>query len=306
MRVFVTGAGGFIGSHIVKALLANSHQVAVLRRKDSNSKRLSHLHIDYIDVESELGKFSDLEQDKLSKFNPEVVIHAGWVGVGNIQRNDIVQLKNIELTSNIFHACKTAGVKHFLGFGSQAEYGRCEGSINENQALVPTTLYGAAKSAAGLVTRVEAALSNIEFTWVRVFSTYGPGDEPYWMIQDVAKQLVQGKAPSLTPGTQLWDYLYVDDAADAIVSIVEHNKGLGAVNLGSGTTATIRSIVEQMREIANPGVQINFGAVSFRDDQVMHLEADISKLTNATGWTPRVSLAEGLKVTIDAISGAKS
>lgn len=306
MRVFVTGAGGFIGSHIVKALLAQKHKVAVLRRPGSNPKRLANLPIEYIDVQSQVGKLDSLEQNKLSEFMPDVVIHAGWVGVGNSQRNDPIQLENIELTSNILRASNLAGAQHFIGFGSQAEYGRCEGSINENQSLSPTTLYGAAKSAAGIIARVESELSKMEYTWVRVFSTYGPGDEPYWMVQDVARQLLLGKSPSLTPGTQLWDYLYVEDAAEAIVSIVELKSGLGVINLGSGTTSTIRNIVEMMRDIANPDVEINFGAVGFRDDQVMHLEADISKLSQATGWKPRVSLKDGLTITIEAISGVTS
>ena len=306
MRVFVTGAGGFIGSHIVKALLAKGHTVAVLRRVGSNPKRLSQLDIEYIDVASDMGKFEFDEQRNLSCFSPDVVIHAGWMGVGNSQRNDPIQLKNIELTTNILHASSSAGAKHFVGFGSQAEYGRCVGSIDETQSLAPTTLYGAAKSSAGLVSSVEASLCNMDFTWIRVFSTYGPGDEPYWMIQDVAKQLVSGKSPDLTPGTQLWDYLFVDDAAEAVVSIVEGSTGLGVVNLGSGSTATIKSIVELMRDIANPNTEINFGAVNFREDQVMHLEANISKLSRATGWKPRTSLRDGITRTVEAISGAQA
>lgn len=301
MRVFVTGAGGFIGSHIVKSLLENDHEVAVLKRKGSNSKRLDSLPISYINVSNDLALFSPAEQRSLSEFHPEAVIHAGWIGVGNSQRNELVQLSNIEMTSNLLDASIKAGVQHFIGFGSQAEYGRCEGAINESQPLAPTTLYGAAKASASLVAGVQTNLHDVQFTWVRVFSTYGPGDEPYWMIQDVAKKLVSRESPSLTPGTQIWDYLYVVDAAEAVRSIVEHKTGLGIINLGSGTAQSIRSIVEQMRDIANPDIQINFGAVPFRDDQVMHLEADISKLTQATGWSPRVPLLEGLKATVASI-----
>lgn len=302
MRVFVTGAGGFIGSHIVKSLLEHSHEVAVLKREGSNQKRLSTLPISHIDVSHDLAMFTPAEQKSLNAFKPEAVVHAGWIGVGNYQRNELVQLSNIEMTSNLLDASIKAGVNHFIGFGSQAEYGQCEGSINESQPLAPSTLYGAAKASASLVADVQTRLHEVNFTWVRVFSTYGPGDEPYWMIQDVAKKLVNGESPSLSPGTQIWDYLYVADAAEAVRTIVEHKTGLGIVNLGSGTALSIRSIVEQMRDIANPDLQINFGAVPFRSDQVMHLEADISKLTQATGWSPRVPLSEGLRITVTSIA----
>lgn len=299
MKVFVTGAGGFIGSNVVKVLVASGHEVAILRRPESNLLRLSGLEVIPIYVEHPDLSFSAVEQETLNSFAPNVVVHLGWNGVGNLARNSAVQLENIQMALSVLQAASKAGVKHFVGIGSQAEYGPCEGVIDEQQALNPTTLYGAAKAAVGLFSSVIAAQSGMEFSWIRVFSTYGAGDEPYWMIQDVAMKLLNNEAPALTLGSQLWDYLHVQDAAKAICAVSESESGLGQLNLGSGVTNSIREIVETLRDIINPDLVLNFGAVGYRSDQVMHLEANISKIKSATGWAPTVSLEDGLTETVE-------
>lgn len=304
MRFFVTGAGGFIGSNVVRSLLDSGHTVGYLRRPGSNPVRLQNLNLTPIDVFDDKSLFTQEEQAALNEFAPDAVIHLGWIGVGNGERNSSGQLENVDMSINVLDAANLAGAKHFIGFGSQAEYGPCEGKINEGQPLNPTTVYGAAKASVGLITGVLAQQLGMEFSWIRVFSTYGPGDEPYWMIQDVALKLLRNQVPELTLGTQKWDYLYVEDAAEAVCSVAESKIGLGAINLGSASAPTIREIVEILRNIAAPDIELNFGAVPFREDQVMHLEADITKLTQSTGWTPNTSLQEGLTKTVDYLKKA--
>ena len=299
MKFFVTGAGGFIGSHVVAELLERGHDVAVLSRPTSNNSRLSSLTgITRIVCSDPAGMLSEAEIETLQTFAPDTVIHLAWAGVGNSARNDFVQLGNVEMTRNLVDIAHRVGARHFVGFGSQAEYGPCEGAIDESQPIAPTTLYGAAKAATYLISKSLCEVLGVEFSWIRVFSTYGPGDEPYWMVQQVARDLLAGNTPQLTLGTQKWDYLYVDDAARAVASVGELSTGIGAVNLGSGTALTIREIVEAIRDEVNPAAALEFGAVPFRPDQVMHLEANTAHLRNSTGWEPRVSLAEGIKATI--------
>lgn len=299
MRFFITGAGGFIGSNVVKVLLSAGHTVAYLRRPGSNSSRLGYLDLIPIDVDDDKSKFRPEEQEKLNEFCPDAVVHLGWIGVGNGARNNSEQLENISMSINVLTAASKAGARHFIGFGSQAEYGPCEGKISEQQTLRPTTVYGAAKASAGIITEVLAKQLAMEFSWIRVFSTYGPGDAPYWMIQDVASKLIRGQVPELTLGTQKWDYLFVEDAARAVCAVSASPYGLGTVNLGSGSAPSIREIVEVLRNIISPDIELDFGAVPFREDQVMHLEADISKLCSETGWMPIVSLPEGLSRTVE-------
>lgn len=302
MKFFVTGAGGFIGSHVVAELVTRGHDVAILTRPTSNNSRLSAIGgLTRIVCSDPSGTMSDLEVESLKNFAPDTVIHLAWAGVGNSARNDVVQLGNVELTRKLVEIAHRVGAQHFVGFGSQAEYGPCEGAIDESQPIAPTTLYGAAKAATYLISKSLCEVLGVEFSWIRVFSTYGPGDEPYWMVQHVARDLLAGKTPQLTLGTQKWDYLYVEDAARAVASVGELSTGIGAVNLGSGSALTIREIVESIRDEVNPSAELEFGAVPFRPDQVMHLEANVGHLHTATGWAPQVSLAEGIKATVDVV-----
>jgi UDP-glucose 4-epimerase len=110
--------------------------------------------------------------------------------------------------------------------------------------------------------------------------------------------LLRGECPQVTAGEQLWDYIFAADAAAAVALVSDHTQATGVFNLGSGSTATVRSIIEKVRNLIDPRLPVGFGEVPYRPDQVMHLEADISRLT-ALGWRPRVSLADGVARTVD-------
>ncbi|MFB9281304.1 NAD-dependent epimerase/dehydratase family protein [Microbacterium laevaniformans] len=293
----VVGAGGFIGSAVVRRLVTDGHAVAYAKRPASSTARLAGLDLHSITIDETFDR--DTVTRSLREFGTDIVINVAWSGVANHARNDPSQFDNVTLADGWAHAAAEAGVGHYIGVGSQAEYGPTDGIIDENTPLLPTTRYGVAKAAAGLATRAALLESATAFTWVRIFSAYGPGDAPHWMIQAVGRLLLRNEAAEMTPGTQLWDYIYVDDIAAAFAAMATVSGGVGYVNLGSGTVSTIRQIVEQMREISGSRSDLRFGAVPFRPDQVMHLQADISRLTSATNWRPQVPLYEGLARTIE-------
>src|SRR5436853_4032228 len=118
------------------------------------------------------------------------------------------------------------------------------------------------------------------------------------MIPYLILGLLRGEKPALTACEQKWDYLFGPDAADAIWSVLQAPSATGVFNLGSGSVASLRKIVETIRDAINPKLQLGIGEVPYRPDQVMHLEADISRLTQATGWTPATALEEGLRRTV--------
>lgn len=296
MRCVVVGAGGFIGSAIVAELLRRGHSVAVTRRPGSRSTRLQHLNVTYLDVGEQVDEAAYTRI--LDQHGTDVLINLGWAGVANFARNDLEQFENIGRADAWAHAAATAGVSHLIGVGSQAEYGPTEGIVDESRPLLPTTRYGVAKVAAGLATRAALLDTGTAFTWVRIFSVYGPGDEPHWMVQAIGEKLLRGEPAHLTPGTQLWDYLYVDDAANAFADIVDTRRGLGFLNLGSGSVHTVRTIVEEMKRLSASSSELSFGAVPFREDQVMHLQADVGALHRATGWSANTPLSKGLELTL--------
>jgi len=132
-----------------------------------------------------------------------------------------------------------------------------------------------------------------------LLATYGPKDDIRHLIPTVILKLLASERPALTPGEQRWDYLFVEDAAEAIYRVAVTPNVQGIFNLGSGKAHTVRSIVERIRDLIDPNLPLGFGEIPYRPDQIMHLQADITKLQDATGWSPRVGLDEGLRRTVD-------
>jgi nucleoside-diphosphate-sugar epimerase len=205
---------------------------------------------------------------------------------------------NVEIACGLAEAAAAAGVESFIGVGSQGEYG-AGSSMREDALPAPTSLYGAAKVASLFLTRQIAAQAGMRHAWLRLFSTYGPRDNSGWLIPMLITEMLAGRRPRTTLGTQSWDWLYVDDVAAGILAVAETPTAAGVFNLGSGQAVPVRQVVERIRDLAAPGLELVFGEIPFRPDQVMHMQADISNLRAATGWQPQVGMAEGLARTVD-------
>jgi nucleoside-diphosphate-sugar epimerase len=295
-RLLVTGAAGFVGAALVKAAIAAGHEVvAVVRNGRSRLRYLgdkTSLHqLDLTD--------GSAVAELLGSVQPDIVVHSAWEGVGGALRSGDIQLENIRTAVALADAAIAAGTRKFVGIGSQAEYGRYDRKVLETDLPQPTMLYGAAKLAANYLVAQRCREARTAFAWLRLFSVYGPTDNPNWLIPSIAASLVRGKAPQCTAGTQKWDYLHIDDAAQGVLAAATTDEANGVFNLSSGQPVAVRTIVETLRDIAAPGLDLTFGEIPFGPDQIMHLEGDSSRLRAATGWTARTPLREGLKQVVD-------
>lgn len=298
--IFLTGASGFLGSYVLEELLQNGDKVIALTRPTSNLWRIKHL-IENQNLVLIKGSLSDskIVEDIFKSTNIDTVCHLAWEGVGNQFRNEVFQIKsNLESSINLIDMASKYGVKQWIGLGSQAEYGLYNDVIHESFCTHPTTVYGSVKLAVATIGSQISKSTNMNFCWLRLFSSYGPKDDPNWMYCYVIQTLLEGKSPKLTEGKQRWDYIYAQDAAKAISVIALQGNINGIYNLGSGTSQTIKYIVELIKDMINPSIDIDFGAVPYRDDQVMFLQADITKLSSAIQWSPITSLQEGFAKTI--------
>lgn len=299
MRALVTGATGFIGSYLAERLRRAGAAVAVLVRTGSPAWRIEGLLPELTRIEGDLRDVAATEP-AVRDFAPDTVFHFGWHGVPGAQRNEGEQIDmNLPGTLGLVRLAGRVGCATWIGLGSQAEYGPHNRRLNEDAPARPTTTYGVTKLCAGLLAERLAAASGLRFAWLRVFSTYGPRDNPDWMIPYVIRTLLNGKKPALTAGQQKWDYLYVTDAAEAAYQIAAAPNASGVFNVGSGRAVPLRQVIERVRDLIDPTLPLGFGEVPYRPDQVMHLEADTTRLQQATGWTPRVDLREGLRATVE-------
>lgn len=295
MRVFVTGASGFIGSHLCARLVDDGHEVLALVR-DPKSWRLSPIADKITFVTGSLGNH-EAWADKLVRLKPDAIAHLGWQGVGGSARNDFDQIANLQWSAELVRLSERAGARRFVGLGSQAEYGPKHDVISPDDVADPTTLYGELKLATCRVSRRLCEIYGMEFVWMRVFSTYGPTDHPYWMIPGLIRALLKGERPALTDGDQKWDFLHVKDAARAIAAAITKEGSSGIYNLGSGSAPSLRSTIECVRDAIRPGAELGFGDIPYREDQVMILQADTSSLTSDFGWRPQIRLSDGIQET---------
>jgi nucleoside-diphosphate-sugar epimerase len=294
--IVLTGATGFIGSAVLAELFRRKIRALVLLRPESDRNRLSQLPAEDIFIFSKSG--SPELAEKLRAQQPAVFIHGAWRGVGGQERNADFQLaENIPLTLASVKLAAACGCRQWIGLGSQAEYGNANRILDETVPTNPTTLYGKAKLAAGEEALALCAQKGLAGAWLRIFSTYGPGDHPHWMIPQVIREFLDGRAPQVTKCEQRWDYLFVADAARAITDVAD-GKISGVFNLGSGEAQPLKKIIETIRVELKTSIQPTYGAIPYRSDQVMHLQADITRLRAATGWTPQVNLKEGIYKTV--------
>jgi len=299
MRALVTGATGFLGSHLVRRLLEDGASVAALVRPQSDARRIDDLLGRLTVIRGDVRAL-ELCERAVEQFAPEVVFHLAWSGVAGQDRNDPRQVDdNLLPTIELVRLAARCGARTWVGLGSQAEYGPHAGPISEETPARPTTLYGKVKLAAGLIATHVGGLLGLRAAWVRVFSTFGPRDNPDWLLPYVIRTLSRRERPSLTAGEQRWDFLYVDDATDALLRVAAAPSAAGAFNLGSGVARPLRAVVEQIRDMIDPSLPLGFGEVPYRPDQVMHLEADISRLAAATGWRPATPWDEALRRTVE-------
>lgn len=292
MRLLISGASGFIGAAVVRRALDAGHAVGVLMREGSDDRRLRAMDgWTRFDVGPGLAAGS---LPMLRDFEPRCFVHCAWRGVAGAERNAAWQItENLPMTLTSVELAAAAGCRMWIGLGSQAEYGPLNCRVSESMAERPATLYGRAKLSAGIAACGLAEALGMSAAWLRVFSVYGPGDAPHWFLPYVVNELAAGRSPRLTACTQRWDYLHVDDAAAAILATAE-TEAAGTFNLGSGDARMLRDWVELIRTALGSSPEVHYGAVPFRQDQVMHLEADIARLRSATGWEPVISPEQGI------------
>ncbi len=296
-RILITGATGFIGARIAERLHERGHALALLIRSPKPTDRAAAI---YGQCEMIVGDLQSPASyaDAVHAFRPDTLLHAAWTGVAGADRNDPRQIANIAATAALLEAAIAAGIESFLGLGSQAEYGPQNCKLDERAPVEPTTLYGLSKLAACRVTESMCRLKQLRHAWLRVFSVYGPRDNPAWLIPSLIANLKAGEVPALTQCEQIWDFLYIDDAADAAVAVLENSSASGIFNLGSGEGRPLREAIMLLRDSVRPDAELGIGQIPYRPDQVMHLEADMTRLRDATGWQAATELKTGLQATV--------
>lgn len=297
-KVIITGPTGSIGLALIKKCIKNNIEVtAVCRPGSGRISRIpqnSNVHV----VECPLNQLEDLA-NQLEK-GYDVFYHFGWDGTfGNSRNNMQGQLTNIQYTLDAVELADKLQCHTFIGAGSQAEYGRVEGTLSSETPVNPENGYGIAKLCAGQMSRILCQQKQMKHIWTRILSIYGPGDGEATMVMSTIGKLLRGDVPDFTKSEQMWDYLYSEDAAKALYLLGDKGKDGKIYCIGSGEAKPLKEYIETIRDTVNSEATLGIGNIPYAEKQVMYLCADVQDLIKDTGFSADYTFEEGIKRTVE-------
>ncbi len=214
-KIILTGASSFIGKAVTKKLLEKGCYVYAVvrdRRNLADINGYSNLKI----IECDMNDYVSLTEKIDEKC--DVFYHFAWAGTSKAQIADkVIQESNIKNSLLALFAARMLGCENFIGVGSQAEYGICEGKITEEHTENPVTEYGRAKLAVKRMALEYGMTVGMNVIWTRIFSAYGIGDSRETMIMTSLRKMLNNEDVDLTACTQMWDYINVEDVANAYI-----------------------------------------------------------------------------------------
>lgn len=228
----------------------------------------------------------------------DAIFHLAAVGVtGEVSDVRQVVTANVDGTLAVLQAAQR--LKSRLVYcGSCFEYGSGD-HWSEDALPAPTTEYGAAKAAGWLLANAFARRTGLEVVSLRPFTMYGPMEPPGRLVPSVVRHALAGRAIDLTPGDQLRDFVFVEDAVDAFIAAATTDAAVGGTfNVCTGTPVTVREVVRRVLQCTGSRSEARFGALAYRPTELAVLSGDPTRAAQVLGWRARFSLEDGLARTI--------
>ncbi len=298
----VTGATGFIGSHLVRRLLDDGLEVHALTSSVS-----SLFPIRLVDVRDRItlheGSVSDrCAMDALvEQARPAYVFHLGaYTHVGKSwHRVDECIEVNVQGTANLLQALEGSGYLRFVNVGTSEIYGAVPSPFTEEMAVRPISPYAASKHAAESLCRVFQQGWGWPIVMVRPFNAYGPAQTPDRVIPEIIVRALSGQDLLMTQGRQTREFNFVEDLVDGMVRAAAVPGIEGELfNVGCGADVSMRELATTVLELLGNPVTARFGALPDRPTEIWEMRSDSTKAREVLGWFPRHSLEEGLEKTI--------
>ena len=299
-KVIVTGATGFVGRFLVRALVKqNVETIAVVRTGSINLGAISDLAVRIVPCDiSDLNKLPDLVSDR----DIDTLFHIAWQGVSDGDaRDQVVQIGNLQSTLDVIDAMHEMGIGTFVGCGSMHEV---ESIIEMAQNKIVSNLgymYKASKTAAHWMGKAKCGNYGIRFFWPLI-NTYGEEERSERLVNMVIRKIFAGDSPSLSDGTQYYDFVHVADVAQALCLIAE--KGIDGKNyvIGSGEAKQLKEFLGIVGRVANrmnggTAIPLGFGKLPDRGVHLPLETFDVSELCKDTGFEISVPFERGIERT---------
>ena len=259
MKVAVTGASGFVGRHVMRALRMTGAEIVAVSRTSS-------MHIDHSGIEVVPMDMAQCGSDPFSRMGrPDTLIHLAWEGLPNYQADRHLDTE-LPIQKAFLEACIRSGLKHLVVTGTCLEYGMQTGALHEDVPAHPITTYGKAKDS--LRRELERLQEQQEFglTWLRMFYLYGQGQAATSLFSQLRKAVAtHARTFAMSPGDQIRDFMQVEEAANCIAYLALHGIDGGIVNLCSGKPETVIDMVRRWLQHWNASIELQRGAYAYPD-----------------------------------------
>jgi nucleoside-diphosphate-sugar epimerase len=300
-RVLLTGGTGFVGANLARRLLADGHDVHLLVRHSYSPWRIEAIRSDLHLHESGLG---DVEQlGKMVKLiGPEWVFHLAAHGAYPDQTDLATMMQtNLVGTINLVEASLRVGFESFVNTGSSSEYGFKDHAPSEIESLEPNSNYAFTKASATLFCQYVARAHSVHLCTLRLYSVYGPFEEPTRLVPTLITCGLSGRLPPLANPATARDYVFTDDVSEAyVLAASRHSQERGAVyNVGTGRQTSLREVVDTASRLIGIQAEPQWASMPGRAWDSATWVSDSQKARRELGWKPRYPLEEGLSVTLD-------
>lgn len=296
--VLITGATGFVGANVTRALVDAGARVHVTLQASSSTWRLD----DIIGrVRTHVAGLADTEslQRTFEAVRPGVVLHLATPRVSD----ESERARFVEVTvlgaANLLRLSREFGVQRVVVTGSSLEYGPSDTPLTEDASLEPITVHGVAKAAASLLWQQAARDRGMPVCVLRLFHVYGPWESRHRLLPSAIRAALDGVPLPLTAGGAARDWIFVDDVVDAIVRAVGSEIRGEIINVGSGCEYSNDAVVACVSQALGRPLKIESGAFRPRPGEAPHRRADRHKATRLLAWEPRVPLEQGIARTIE-------
>lgn len=295
MKIFITGVTGYIGGRLVDGLLRKKYQVAGLVRSLSVDTNLQIHGCKLYQYRNNLDSIKDALQD----FRPDVVIHLASLFLSNHQSVDIDPLveSNILLSARLYEAMLEVGINKIINTGTSWEH-------YENASFNPVNLYAATKGAAESILDYYSHAKNFTTLNFKLFDSYGSGDSRKKLFFYLREAARNGVTLKMSPGEQLINLVYIDDIIAAYIqtiSSINRYAGKHTFGVGAEKLISLKNLVAIYSDVIQRDVPVHFGALPYRDREVMTPWNDYLKVPD---WSPQISLVDGIsKMELDESIG---
>jgi len=296
VRALVTGAEGFLGANLVRHLILSGHEVIGLSRPGGALWRLEDLSGDVRELELDLRDTAAIP-GMLAAVRPHWVFHLAAHGAYSWQ-TDVEKMiaVNVAATAALLAAARDLDVRAFVNVGSSSEYGLKSHAPREDEWLEPNSHYAVTKAAGSHLTALAAA-SGLPAVTLRLYSIYGPWEDPGRLIPALVREAARGRLPPLVGRDTARDFVYVEDCCEALVRAARRGApaGPGAVlNVGSGEQTRLEDLVEIARGVLDVASLPRWSTMGQREWDTNVWVSDARAAFETLDWKASTSLGEGL------------